>query len=152
MSVTTPTNSSSLQAAQRRSRELETMIRGPRRVPSSHRRPPDRAAAHRAPVRHAAQPGPPAEPRRRSPGAHRGLPGPHRSGARALKETLTEALNERLRPMWARRQKLARDPGYLRGVLTAGNERARDLADTTLRAVQNLMHANYTNYSMPRRY
>jgi hypothetical protein len=54
--------------------------------------------------------------------------------------------------MWARRQKLARDPGYLRGVLTAGTERARDLADTTLRAVQNLTHANYTNYSMPRRY
>jgi tryptophanyl-tRNA synthetase len=64
-------------------------------------------------------------------------------GASGLKDTLTEALNERLRPIRERRQELAKDPGYLKEVLATGNERARDLADTTLRAVQELMHTNY---------
>ena len=44
-------------------------------------------------------------------------------GAAALKRLLTEALNERLRPIRARRREVAADPGYLRQVLADGNER-----------------------------
>ncbi len=64
-------------------------------------------------------------------------------GAHALKATLTEALNERLRPIRARRRELVGDPGYLKEVLGAGNEQARELATTTLRTVQDLMHTRY---------
>ena len=64
-------------------------------------------------------------------------------GAAALKRLLTEALNERLRPIRARRREVAADPGYLRQVLADGNERARALADQTLSDVQALMHTRY---------
>jgi tryptophanyl-tRNA synthetase len=64
-------------------------------------------------------------------------------GAGALKATLTEALNDRLRPIRARRRELVVERGYLRDVLAAGNERARDLARATLHAVQELMHTSY---------
>jgi tryptophanyl-tRNA synthetase len=64
-------------------------------------------------------------------------------GARALKETLTEALNERLRPIRTRRRELGNDPAYLRQVLAAGNERAGRIAEATLRTVGELMHTNY---------
>jgi tryptophanyl-tRNA synthetase len=61
-------------------------------------------------------------------------------GATALKRFLTEALNERLRPVRARRRELAADPGYLRRVLAQGNDRARQIASQTLRDVRTLMH------------
>ncbi|MHB8246692.1 MAG: tryptophan--tRNA ligase [Acidimicrobiales bacterium] len=64
-------------------------------------------------------------------------------GARSLKATLTDALNERLRPIRERRRELAGDPGYLKEVLAAGNERARGLADSTLGRVHELMHTRY---------
>jgi tryptophanyl-tRNA synthetase len=64
-------------------------------------------------------------------------------GARALKATLTDALNERLGPIRARRRELIAHPDHLRDVLAAGNERARGLADATLREVQELMHTRY---------
>jgi tryptophanyl-tRNA synthetase len=64
-------------------------------------------------------------------------------GAAALKRLLTEALNERLRPIRARRREVAADPGYLRQVLADGNERARALAGQTLSDVQVLMHTRY---------
>src|SRR5580700_6953241 len=64
-------------------------------------------------------------------------------GAAALKRLLTEALNERLRPIRARRRAVAADPGYLRQVLADGNERARALAGQTLSDVQALMHTRY---------
>ena len=64
-------------------------------------------------------------------------------GAAALKRLVTEALNERLRPLRARRRELAADPGYLRQVLATGNQRARDIADRTLADVQSLMHTKY---------
>ena len=64
-------------------------------------------------------------------------------GAAALKAVVTEALNEHLRPIRARRAELARDPGYLRSVLRGGNERAREIAATTLEEVQELMHTRY---------
>jgi len=64
-------------------------------------------------------------------------------GAVALKRLVTDALNERLRPLRARRRELAADPGYLRQVLAGGNERARAIADRTLSDVQRLMHTTY---------
>lgn len=64
-------------------------------------------------------------------------------GAAALKRLVTEALNERLRPLRARRRELAADPGYLRRVLADGNAKARDIAGRTLSDVQSLMHTTY---------
>ena len=64
-------------------------------------------------------------------------------GAAALKEMLTTALNDRFAALRARRAELAADPGYLRDVLAAGNERARLLTDATLHAVRKLMHTSY---------
>jgi len=64
-------------------------------------------------------------------------------GAAALKRLVTDALNERLRPLRARRRELAADPGYLRQVLADGNERARAIADRTLSDVRSLMHTVY---------
>jgi tryptophanyl-tRNA synthetase len=64
-------------------------------------------------------------------------------GAAALKRLLTEALNERLRPIRARRREVAADPGYLRQVLADGNERVSALAGQTLSEVQTLMHTRY---------
>ena len=64
-------------------------------------------------------------------------------GASALKTLATEAVNERLAPLRARRAELVRDPGFLKGVLRDGNERARALAADTLAAVRRLMHTDY---------
>jgi tryptophanyl-tRNA synthetase len=64
-------------------------------------------------------------------------------GAAALKRLLTEALNERLRPIRARRREVAADSGYLRQILADGNERARAQAGRTLCDVQGLMHTRY---------
>ena len=64
-------------------------------------------------------------------------------GAAALKRRTTDALNEHLRPIRARRAELAADRGYLREVLRAGNRRANELAEETLGAVRRLMHTVY---------
>jgi tryptophanyl-tRNA synthetase len=64
-------------------------------------------------------------------------------GAARLKALAIEAVNERFAPFRARRAELAADPGYLRGVLAEGNERATAIADDTLRAVLELMHQLY---------
>ncbi|HXW46298.1 MAG TPA: tryptophan--tRNA ligase [Streptosporangiaceae bacterium] len=64
-------------------------------------------------------------------------------GAAALKAAATAAINDRFAPIRARRAGLAAEPGYLREVLAAGNERARMTADATLRAVRGLMHTSY---------
>lgn len=64
-------------------------------------------------------------------------------GAGALKAEVTEAVNERLRPIRRRRAELAADPGFLLDVLSAGNAVANDLADATLRRVRQLMHMQY---------
>jgi len=64
-------------------------------------------------------------------------------GAAALKRLVTEALNERLRPVRARRREVAADPEYLRQVLAAGNGRAEGIADRTLAGVRRLMHTVY---------
>jgi tryptophanyl-tRNA synthetase len=64
-------------------------------------------------------------------------------GAAALKRLTADALNERLRPIRGRRAELAGDRGHLRAVLARGNERAREIATETLRAVKELMHTRY---------
>jgi tryptophanyl-tRNA synthetase len=64
-------------------------------------------------------------------------------GAAPLKQLVTEALNERLLPIRARRAELLRDRGYLRTVLRDGNRRANEIAETTLAAVRELMHTSY---------
>lgn len=64
-------------------------------------------------------------------------------GGGALKAMVTEAVNERLRPVRQRRAELASDPGYLLDVLRQGNARANELADATLAQVREAMDMNY---------
>ncbi len=64
-------------------------------------------------------------------------------GAAALKRVAADALNERLAPIRARRAGLAGDRDHLRAVLARGNDRAREIAAGTLRAVKELMHTRY---------
>ncbi|MGL4831989.1 MAG: tryptophan--tRNA ligase [Propionibacteriaceae bacterium] len=64
-------------------------------------------------------------------------------GAGQLKKQLTEALNEYLAPIRARRSELIADPGYLQSVLREGNERAIACADATLAEVRAAMNMVY---------
>ena len=64
-------------------------------------------------------------------------------GAAGLKQALTEAVNDRLGPVRARRAALAGDLGYVRSVLRAGNERARAVAGATLTDVRAAMAMDY---------
>ena len=64
-------------------------------------------------------------------------------GAAGLKQTATEAVNERLRPIRARRSALIEDRGYLREVLRTGTAVANEMAAGTLADVQRLMHTAY---------
>jgi tryptophanyl-tRNA synthetase len=65
------------------------------------------------------------------------------AGAAALKSTVTEAVNEFLAPMRARRAAYAREPGLVREVLRAGNVRANAIADQTLAEVREAMGTRY---------
>ncbi|MGQ4355763.1 tryptophan--tRNA ligase [Streptomyces drozdowiczii] len=65
------------------------------------------------------------------------------AGAAALKRTVTEAVNEYLAPIRARRAEYARDLGYVRRTLRDGNERARAVADATLTEVRAAMNSDY---------
>jgi len=65
------------------------------------------------------------------------------AGAAALKRLVTEAVNEFLAPMRARRAAYARDPGLVRELLRAGNARANDIADQTLEEVREAMGTRY---------
>jgi tryptophanyl-tRNA synthetase len=65
------------------------------------------------------------------------------AGAAALKRAVTDAVNQRFAPFRAVRAELARDPGYLRAVLAAGNERVSAITEGTLGAVRALMHTSY---------
>jgi tryptophanyl-tRNA synthetase len=67
------------------------------------------------------------------------------AGSAALKRLVTEAVNERFRDIRARRVELAADPGHLREVLRAGNQRARAIAEQTLADVRRLMHTHYAH-------
>ncbi|AUG75222.1 tryptophanyl-tRNA synthetase [Kitasatospora sp. MMS16-BH015] len=64
-------------------------------------------------------------------------------GASALKRLVTEAVNERLAPIRARRAEYAEDRASLRRILREGNERATAVAETTLREVREAMGAVY---------
>ncbi|MEJ5868010.1 tryptophan--tRNA ligase [Pseudokineococcus sp. 5B2Z-1] len=64
-------------------------------------------------------------------------------GAAQLKATVTEAVNEHLRPLRRRRAELTSDPGLLLHVLHEGNARAKALADATLDSVRTLMAMTY---------
>ncbi len=57
-----------------------------------------------------------------------------------LKNMLTEALNEKLRPLRAERARLEADPGYIRKVLTDGAQKAREIGIKTLNEVREVMN------------
>jgi tryptophanyl-tRNA synthetase len=61
-------------------------------------------------------------------------------GAGRLKSYLTEALNEYLRPLRARRIELAKDPGLVHKVLRRGIEAARQAGQETLAEVRKVMN------------
>ena len=65
------------------------------------------------------------------------------AGAAALKRVATEAVNDFLAPMRARRAEYARDPGLVRDVLRTGNARANTMADATLAEVREAMGTRY---------
>jgi tryptophanyl-tRNA synthetase len=64
-------------------------------------------------------------------------------GAAKLKEMAIEAINDRFAGLRARRADLAADKGYLRSVLSEGNEQAITIATETLQHVRELMHQHY---------
>ncbi|MFJ2770967.1 tryptophan--tRNA ligase [Streptomyces sp. NPDC087300] len=64
-------------------------------------------------------------------------------GAAALKRTVTEAVNDHLAPLRARRAELAEDRAHIRKVLQAGNEKACTIADATLDEVRAAMGTSY---------
>ena len=64
-------------------------------------------------------------------------------GGAKLKAVVTEAVNERLRPIRTKRAELAADPGHLASVLAAGNARANETADATLGEVREAMGMVY---------
>ncbi len=66
-------------------------------------------------------------------------------GAGQLKQTLIDALNERLRPLRRRRAEFVEDRDYLNDVLDAGNQRARQLAHDTLTQVHEVLGMSYSN-------
>jgi len=66
------------------------------------------------------------------------------AGAGRLKQVVTEALVEGLRPVRARRaEAAAHGPEYLREILARGNARANEIADRTLDHVRELMLMQY---------
>jgi tryptophanyl-tRNA synthetase len=60
-------------------------------------------------------------------------------GAAMLKSVVTEAVNEYLRPLRARRRDYAQDRGFIRQILRAGNARATAVAEATLTEVRDAM-------------
>ena len=66
-------------------------------------------------------------------------------GAGRLKQRVTEAVNELLRPLRQRRACLTDDTSYLDSVLDTGNTRARLLANTTHAMVHDLLGMSYAN-------
>jgi tryptophanyl-tRNA synthetase len=61
-------------------------------------------------------------------------------GGGMLKSTLTEALNEHLRPLRAKRAELEKQPELIKKVLTEGVEKAREAASKTLLEVRHVMN------------
>jgi len=65
------------------------------------------------------------------------------AGSRALKERVTEAVNEYFRPIRERRRTFTQDESWVWKVLHDGNERARGEADQTLDDVMSMMGMRY---------
>ncbi|WP_299449416.1 tryptophan--tRNA ligase [uncultured Serinicoccus sp.] len=65
-------------------------------------------------------------------------------GSGALKRVVTEAVNEHLAPLRARRAELEADPAELRRVLAAGNAHANEVAEATLAEVREAMQMVYS--------
>ncbi len=65
------------------------------------------------------------------------------AGGGGLKKLVTEAVNESLAPIRARRAELMTDPGHLQAVLAEGNARANAVADATLAEVRQAMQMVY---------
>lgn len=65
------------------------------------------------------------------------------AGSGALKTMVTEALNEALAPIRARRQELAGHPEVVRDTLTRGIAEANRVADATLRETREAMNMGY---------
>jgi len=63
-------------------------------------------------------------------------------GGGKLKAALTEALNEKLRPLRAERKKLEADEAYIRQVLLDGVQKAQTVAGATLEEVRTVMNMN----------
>jgi len=64
-------------------------------------------------------------------------------GSGTLKKAVTEALNEMLAPMRARRDALARDPAVVRDTLAGGIATATRVAEQTLRETRAAMNMGY---------
>jgi tryptophanyl-tRNA synthetase len=64
-------------------------------------------------------------------------------GGGTLKKIVTDALNETLAPIRARREALARDPAVVRDTLTRGIATAAAVADATLRETRAAMNMGY---------
>ena len=64
-------------------------------------------------------------------------------GGGTLKAVVTEAVNEALAPIRARRAELEKDPAYLESVLAAGTAKANEEADRTLLEVREAMQMIY---------
>ena len=65
-------------------------------------------------------------------------------GSGTLKRVVTEAVNEHLAPLRARRAELAADPAELRRVLARGNAHANEVAEATLGEVREAMQMVYS--------
>lgn len=61
-------------------------------------------------------------------------------GGGALKNMLTETLNEKLKPIRRERARLEKNPAYIREVLLNGVKKARELGSATLSEVRNTMN------------
>jgi len=61
-------------------------------------------------------------------------------GGGMLKKTLTEAINEELRPLRKKRAELEKNPDYIREVLLTGADKARAMAIKTLDEVRRAMN------------
>lgn len=61
-------------------------------------------------------------------------------GSGKLKTLLTEAINEKLRPLRKERVRLESDPEYIRQVLLSGAEKAREIGIKTLEEVRSVMN------------
>jgi tryptophanyl-tRNA synthetase len=64
-------------------------------------------------------------------------------GAAALKQAVTESVNEFLRPIRERRAEHVMDRGHLRQVIATGNEEANAIAERTLAEVRTAMKTHY---------